>query len=506
MSRLKRLLLLLPILGISLPAITCQAKYEQTTEIELIDMGHGIYIPSSFDVINEDGLFATLSYLDLTPWLEAEIDEWSYSITLDNGYRAEKSWIPIEGERTGYMCTTVYNENGEMVFFVGNDWGQIKLVMIDDAGNHLTNVYSRQVITENNGREDSYSGEIGAPLTRSTYSASENIRKVYGQWKEDMRLFQKYEYDTADGDICRFYNVTSDTYDLDDEYYEESSYRKEDLQEYWLRGTVYNLLTGKAVYLEYPYQLPSVQTINGVKFYLYVLEQWEFDWSLEEEREVMDGKPEDITHYFTKEQIEILEAEHITTYEELMERYPEFWDASFYIPPGVEYITGTPSDGVSESERTAQNAIISPNIENAPENAEGSEDSGRTGSASDWHTSEYGRSLTQPLTGDVLAINGSVPTMLITNVLNTPSGEQFTMTLIDDNYNNLATMTAFDIEHTNYKYAYLTEINADASFTYFAVAGSDTPISGNLQYVGQSDVDTENGTEQESLYTDPTWN
>lgn len=461
---------------------------------------------------------ATISNFDLTPWLEAEIDEWNYSIMLDNGYRAEKTWLPIEGEKTGYMCTTVYNENNEMVFFVGNDLGQIKLVMADEAGNHLINTYSRPVRNENNeydyNSKKSSGGETVVPLTRTTYSASEDIRKVYTDWGGSLKLSTKYEYNTADGDICHLYNLTSIAYDLDDEYYEACSYRKEDIQEYWLRGPVYDPLIGKPVYQEYPYQLTSVQTINGVEFYLYVLEQWEFDWALEEEREVMEGKPLDITHYFTKEQIEILEAEHITTYEELMERYPVFWDTSFYIPPGVERSVGTPSDGVSEIDRAAQNAIISPNtetpeeieevpeeIEETPENEE-SKESEKTESASNWHTSEYGKSLTQPLTGDVLAINGSVPTMLITNVLNTPTGEQFTMTLIDDNYNNLATMTAFDIEHTNYKYAYLTEINADASFTYFAVAGSNTPISGNLQYVGQSDVDTENGTEQESIYID----
>ena len=502
MTKSKKISLLITILGIFLPSMTCQAKYEQTAEIELIDMGHGIFIPSSFDVINEDGLFATLSYLDLTPWEEAEIDEWSYSITLDNGYRAEKTWIPIEGEKTGYMCTTVYNENGEMVFFIGNDWGQIKLVMADEAGNNLTNIYSRQIITEDNGREYSSSGEIAVPLKRSTYSASENIRKVYNKYADNMRLNQKYEYDTADGDICHLYVMASDTYDLDDEYYEQYSYRKEDIQEYWLRGSVYDLLSGKAVYQEYPYQLASVVTINGVEFYLYVLERWEFDWALEEEREVSEGKPEDITHYFTKEQIEILEAEHITTYEELMDRYPEFWDASFYIPPGVEYITGTPSDGVSERDRAAQNAIISPNTEETPENVEESEDSVETGLASDWHISEYGRSLTQPLTGDVLAINGSVPTMLITNVLDTPHGEQITMTLIDDNYNNLATASAYDIEHTDYNYVYLTSIDLTESFTGFAVAGSNSPISGNLNYAGEYTSETENGSEPVRSYWD----
>lgn len=41
MNRLQILLLSLPILGIFLPVMTCQAKVEQTTGFTLIDMGHG---------------------------------------------------------------------------------------------------------------------------------------------------------------------------------------------------------------------------------------------------------------------------------------------------------------------------------------------------------------------------------------------------------------------------------------------------------------------------------
>lgn len=507
MNKFKKIsfLFLILILGFLLPATTSQAKVEQTTEITLIDMGHGIFVPSCFDVIYADGSFATISEIDPSPWQEQVIDEESYSITLENGYRAEKTWTPIEGGNTGYPCISIYNENGERVFFLGRDLTTITFAMVDGAGNNVKNTYSRWALGNDYETTKSNSGgETIVPLTRTTYSAEEDVRKNYTTWGDIMKLSEKYEYGAEGGGVCHLYNLMSDAYDLDDEYYEACSYKKEDIKTYWLRGPVYDPMTGKAVYMEYPSQQYSVKTINGQEFYLYQLEQWDFgEWSLEEEREVMDGKPMDIVHYFTKEEIEILKAENITTYEELMERHPDFWDSSFYIPPGVErtVVSNEPSPAEEAAQR-AKDAVISSNTD---ENAGESEENLWTG----WIETQSGRALWQPLTGDVLPINGSTPVWLFTNALNTPEGIRYTVALMDADRNDLVGNGIDNIDHTNYKYAYLTYISFagydTAGYIFFQVAGTDTPISGNLQYMGESTVDTDKGPSRGSVYIDPNY-
>ena len=50
-------------------------------------------------------------------------------------------------------------------------------------------------------------------------------------------------------------------------------------------------------------------------------------------------------------------------------------------------------------------------------------------------------------------------------------------------------------------------IDMTSSYVMFDVAGSDTPISGNLQYGGSATVQTENGEETNQILMDgeATW-
>lgn len=119
MSKIRKFLTLIPLLAFFLSVIPCQAKEEETTEVKLIDVGHGILVPESFDVKNEDGTFVTITGVKLEDWDYKEVDERYYSMTLDNGYRVEKDWTFLEGtdDKEGTMEITVYNEQGEAVCF-----------------------------------------------------------------------------------------------------------------------------------------------------------------------------------------------------------------------------------------------------------------------------------------------------------------------------------------------------------------------------------------------------
>ena len=93
----------------------------------------------------------------------------------------------------------------------------------------------------------------------------------------------------------------------------------------------------------------------------------------------------------------------------------------------------------------------------------------------------------QPLTGDVVEINGMTPAAVLTFIENTPAGEQIKIQLVDANYNTILTGMAFDTEHTKYKYVYLTTLDMSGEMMgspFFQVAGTDSQMSGNLNNVG----------------------
>ena len=97
----------------------------------------------------------------------------------------------------------------------------------------------------------------------------------------------------------------------------------------------------------------------------------------------------------------------------------------------------------------------------------------------------------QELTGDVIPINGMIPKYVMTQELQTPSGPQISIILNDENYNMLMPIMNFDTTHTNYKYVYLTRV--DFAINIAEIAGTNEPVSGNLNYSGETTYDTENG-------------
>lgn len=521
MKNWKKILLLVPLCGFLFPSMTCQAKVEQTTEIELVDMGNGIIVPSSFEVKNADGSFATLSGIDPAQWQEQAVDEQGYSVILDNGYRAEKNWLYTDKTlKNGYKYITVYNENNEAVCYFGQSPAKgLVFSMKDEEGNMITNLYSRSVLYE-----DGYSihtksfddGKTISPMERITYDADEDASRDYILYGDMLKLSSKFEYGREGGGVCTTYSLCKgdSDYSQEEDYYEVCSYKKDDLQEYTFVGPIYDPEENKVVYGPNKNKLPSRITQNGQELYFYKVTSRNDNWSTPEEKKLMEGKEIEYAWYFTEEQVEVLKKENLIYYDEIMEKYPDFFDSycSFGEPEIVM--------GEEEDEEKPEDAIISPSSEpekeeNAAENSEISEEakseeeSGEEESGEEEVTYHRGNKSAdgstvywQELTGDVVPINGAVPKMLMTQIQNTPAGEQIGLQLMDENYNMLANNVGFSLEHTNYKYAYLTMIDMTSSYVMFDVAGSDTPISGNLQYSGSSTVQTENGEETNQVYMD----
>lgn len=129
---------------------------------------------------------------------------------------------------------------------------------------------------------------------------------------------------------------------------------------------------------------------------------------------------------------------------------------------------------------------------------------------SQWTTIANGsRCIMQPLTGDIITINGYTPAYVWTEFQNTPVGEQLKIHLMDENFKDLYDAgfgINWDVEYTNYKYAYFLKLDyVGTSVCIFTVGGTDTPKSGNLHYMGDGTTDTETGPQTGPCYVDKEW-
>lgn len=507
MKRIRKLLTIIPLLLFFLLVIPCQAKEEETTEVKLIDVGHGIKIPESFDVKDENGNFVTITGVRPEDWAIKEVDEPFYTMTLDNGYRVEKAWDYIEDtdNELGIMEITAYDTEGELIFFMGKTVDtitrkiELTCMMSDGEGNAIRNKYEQQGLGEGYApeiRTQSFDGETLAVMHRCTYDAEVDTLKEYVRNGDILNLYTKYEYGAEGGGVCTEYRVAmmDEEYDQDDEYYEVCSYKKDDIVEENFLGPYLNggVLTYGVTYTQHP----SVITKEGVDYHLYKVASINDNWSTEEERELLEGKVVESAYYFTKEQIEVLEAENIIYYHEIMERHPDFifpdWDSELMDPVNgkvVEAPVETPeptpeteasSEPTPETEPTPEPTpeAVEPTPEATPEaSPEPTAKSAKVSKRSDGRTIYR-----QPLTGAAIPINGQIPVEVETQEWYYDGYLQISVFLYDANGKHIDGWgRVTDLEHTNYEYVYFTNVSLcpdNPSETSFSIMGSNTPFEG----------------------------
>ena len=484
MKKIRKIMTLIPLLLFLLYVIPCQAKEEEITEVKLIDVGHGIKIPENFDVKDENGNFVTITGVVAEDWERKEVDEPYYSMTLDNGYRVEKSWYFVEGtdDKQGTMKVTVYNTEGEMVFFMGKAADtttrtmELTCVMSDGEGNTIKNEYEQQGYGKDFApeyRTESFDGETLAVMNRSTYDAESDTMKEYVLNGDILNLYTKYEYSAEGGGVCTEYRVAmmDEEYNQDDEYYEVCSYKKDDIVAETFIGPY--LKAGAPTYGVTFTQHPSVITKKGVEYHLYKVASINDNWSTEAERKLMEGKVIESAYYFTKEQIEVLEAENIIYYHEIMERHPDFifpgWDSELMDPVNGKVVEAP----VETPESTPE--VVSETAEASPEPVSGG---ARVSQGSDGMTVYR-----QPLTGAKIPINGKIPVEVETQTCYYDGYLQVTIFLYDANNNRIeAVGLDYDLEHTNYEYVYFTDITLYPDYPSieadFFIRGTNTPFEG----------------------------
>lgn len=517
MKKIRKLLTIIPLLLFFFAVIPCQAKEEETTEVKLIDVGHGIKIPESFDVKDENGNFVTITGVRPEDWAIKEVDEPFYTMTLDNGYRVEKAWDYIEDtdNKLGIMEITVYDTEGEMIFFMGKTADtfartiELTCMMNDGEGNGIRNEYEQQGYGKGHVpeiRTKSFDGETLAVMNRYTYDAELDIMKEYVLSGDILNLYTKYEYGAEGGGVCTEYRVAmmDEEYDQDDEYYEVCSYKKDDIVEENFLGPYYDgsVLTYGITYTQHP----SVITKEGVDYHLYKVASINDNWSTEEERELLEGKVVESVYYFTKEQIEVLEAENIIYYHEIMERHPDFifpdWDSELMDPVNgkvveapVETPESTPqaveampeaspqaveaTPGVEELTPEPATEVVEPTPEPTPEVMQEPTSKGAKVSKRSDGTIIY----RQPITGATMPINGQIPAELETQEWYYEGYLQVNMFLNDANGKHIdACGMGYDLEHIKYDYVHFTTITLYPDYPSkdadFSIMGTNTPFEG----------------------------
>ncbi|SFQ25314.1 hypothetical protein SAMN04487928_1276 [Butyrivibrio proteoclasticus] len=103
----------------------------------------------------------------------------------------------------------------------------------------------------------------------------------------------------------------------------------------------------------------------------------------------------------------------------------------------------------------------------------------------------------QELVGDTIPINGAVPT----SVMTFQDNNGISVTLYDANHQIVASYMGTSMDHVKYKYAYLTDlyVNGVGGCVFF-VAGTDSPVSGNLNHSNTGEVETDKGMTTGTAY------
>ena len=341
-------------------------------------------------------------------------------------------------------------------------------------------------------RTESFDGETLAVMNRSTYDAESDTMKEYVLNGDALNLYTKYEYSAEGGGVCTEYRVAmmDEEYDKEDEYYEVCSYKKDDIVEESFLGPYFRPDVGTTYGITYS-EHPSVITKHGEEYFLYKVASINDNWSTEEERKLMEGKVIESAYYFTKEQIEVLEAENIIYYHEIMERHPDFifpdWDSELMDPVNGKVVEAPVE--IPEAVETTPEQPTSETAEATPEataeaTPEVTDDTQKPGSRGAWVSTGYdGRTIyRQPLTGAKIPINGQIPVEVETQTWDYEGYLQITVFLYDANGNHIEGWgRVTDLEHTNYEYVYFTNVSLcldNPSETSFSIMGSNTPFEG----------------------------
>lgn len=490
------------------PAINANAAIKGDT-INIVDYGNGFYLPDNFDLIDADGNLAYLEKFN-PEWLCVEYDGTPVTMDLGNGYTASREyayqWYYDNDMDVGkpYVYTLVRDADGNIVFGIGRDGaGTAFSCVIAENGDYAYDYFSEPTLVSNDEGKlvagemegelaDKISGDtfnlahtnededgMWVPRSRVAVSQETQTQKEYVLMFDGLRLARTMEYGTDKGIKYTDYNVVYPSVDglaEDDDYYESWTYYEYDLQFVTLESThVLYDLSGEVHPGMVTQMTPSVKYRHGEAYYLFIFEEREPSDYLDPTTGIIHTNMRDQTiGYFTKEQIEIIEAEGLKSSAEIYEAHRDF----FFDPLHGEVIVDEEDEYVDPYEEKA-NAVIDGDERDTDEIKASS-------------GPQIAGGITQTIVGDVVPINGKTPAYAITRTM---INGDIRVDLYDASNQEVAVGSAFDLDHTNYKYVYFEFVSImDNGYVIFRVSGTnDSSKSGNLGGYGIGVYDTENG-------------
>ena len=524
----------------------------KTYEIEMIDVGDGIKVPADYNnlkVKNEKGEYAVLpnpteqTYEPVPiPFEKCTFDDigWNMSKELEGGYKVKKFFmfdlrperevvmrphaeglLPDYNTKDGYEYYEITDGAGNLVCRYGFD-AQVDLtsglrlvyhmMIAEEDGDVSCTTYGdiQPYKRESDGKQDIVVDALEKPGAISYKDVERQIQEEYisstiGGGDEEFYqsgLYLKSHTTLKDGEIDKCYMYDYDTPawheknnstpvigDGSEESYMQMWYDCKDLEIWRFEiplGKDYQ--KGSTVppqrYLDR--QIPTVVHPRYSDEAFYALKIQYFKPEL-----MREGECKEDFWYFTKEDYDFLVANNITSAEVIFSQYPEMtikYSEALY----DHEATINALNKAMRQHRDAISKITQVNTEEEPKDGEGAEDS-KTSGENAGATPQYREGYpyyTQKITGDVVPIKGMTPTMCETWI----KDGHYLVTLYDDNWNRVCKQDLPAGDWYTHQYVYFTFLSVmDNNTVVFQIAGSDSPVSGNINYVQESDIETENG-------------
>ncbi|MBE5831541.1 MAG: hypothetical protein E7306_07355 [Butyrivibrio sp.] len=472
------------------------------------------------DMELEGGYHVTKYYLnDITPGCEKVKDP-----------REEPSFIPMTFTKNGFVYYEIYDDTGNFVCSYGFNpvidvFERVAYVyhikLGDEDGNCSYTNYGNIDVRQ----KADYSGEylevnpLEKPGAISLKDVEKQVQEVYTSSyfvEQDGTTYQSDIYlnkrtTLKDGEIDKCYVYDYDTPaslekfgyepvigDGSEESYLQETYDCKNL-EVWRFHKPIDKSGPKGPWnaLQAPYYDLQIATIRypryadepfyALKLQYYFTAEWGEDVYVED------------YHYFTKEDYDFLVANNITDGDVIASQYPEMmvkYSEAHYDHDAVINV-------LNKAMRQHREAIdkivqVGPEETNDADSASSKEsqndqkaETTQKGTGSNVQYRDGFPVYTQKITGDAVPINGMVPTWCETWI----KDGHYLVTLRDDSFNIVKSTELPAGDWYNHAFVYFTMISAmDNNNVIFTIAGTDSAVSGNLNYYQHSDdIETKNG-------------
>lgn len=482
-------------------------------ELTLTDQGNGFYLPDTFELKGADGSFLTAPLIDPSLFA-AGVEQEPEELTLENGMRAEKWWVKVEGEdELAFPCISVYDVAGNEIYRAGRDGcGDLSVYLRDADGNTLLSRYTRYEVKYEDGQQKGTSLDLSEPWDMEQFDASKNVTHYESYTRS---------YDKETGEE---YSPLINSYDT---YWDEDGAVKN--QQLVINGEAVSTWdeANTIVFDDFEYTVKEPVAMSKQEWKMLEPCFTEGDHHIcPAYTTALAGQPvvgikvvmvndageeKESVMYFTETHLDIMEDENV-----LIRRHVEYGDGTEGTEPVVYYDVikkqcplylydemfanttliecRSPKaeemfQKQQELEQKKKDAIIRGSTRaaamdtEAGEAAEGSTYSERDGEPV-W---------TQRIVGDVVPINGMVP-----EVLETWEHDGHVLLTLRDAAGNIVNSAdnGSDKSHTEYQYVYFTMLSLlDNGMVIFQVAGTNQEgMGGNLNGINNSQYETDQGT------------